>query len=70
MGNFYKLEIHFLDYDTVGITAESEREAHENAKVMFETSHDHIIGVTAVGTIGIDDVEVDNDNGERTTRWD
>ena len=69
MKQFYKLEVHFVDYDTIGVTAESEAEAHEIAKAMYEQMHDHIIGVVAVGTIGIDDEEVDNDNGEHTTEW-
>lgn len=69
MSHFYKLEVHFVDYDTIGVTAESEQQAHEMAKVMFETMHDHVIGVKAVGTVAVDGDEVDNDNGERTTEW-
>jgi len=70
MKRFYRMEVHFVDYDTMGVTAESEAEAHEMAKVMYEQMHDHIIEVLAVGTIGIDDEEVENYNDEHTTRWD
>lgn len=69
MSHFYTMEVHFVDYDTIGVTADSEEEAHEKAKVIFETVLDHIIGVKAVGTVAVDGEEVDNDNGERTTEW-
>ena len=69
MAKFYELEVHFLDYDTVGITADSEEEAHERAKAMYEQTHGHIIGVKAVGTVAIDRIEVPNEHGERTTEY-
>ena len=70
MKHFYTMEVHFVDYDTIGITAESEKEAHEKARVIFQTMHDHIIGVRAVGTVAIDGEEIDNEFGEHTTEWD
>ena len=69
MKRFYTMEVHFVDYDTVGLTAESEQEAHERARIMFETAHDHIIGVCAVGTVGVDGEEIEDYEGEHMTRW-
>ena len=69
MKHFYTMEVHFVDYDTIGVTANSEQEAHEMARVMFGAMHDHIIGVRAVGTVAVDGIEVDNEFGERTTEW-
>lgn len=69
MKRFYKMEVHFVDYDTIGVTAESEEEAHEKAKAVYEAMNDHIIGVTAVGTVEVDGEETENYDDEHTTRW-
>lgn len=70
MKHFYEIEVHYVDYDTIGVTAESEAEAHEMAKAIFQTMHDHIIGVRACGTVTVDREEVSNEYGEHTTEWD
>lgn len=69
MSMFYEIEVHYLDYDTVGVTAESEEEAHEMARVIYQTMHDRIIGVAACATVAVNREEVDNDGGEHTTEW-
>jgi len=69
MKSFYELEVHFLDYDTIGVTANSEKEAHELAKTIYETTHQHIIGVTSIGTCRIDYEEVNNEYDEHTTEY-
>lgn len=69
MSSFYKLEVHYLDYEVIGVTAITEREAHDKAKAMFESSSDHIIGVTTIGTVEVDGEEIDNEYGTHTTEY-
>lgn len=68
--SFYVIEIHFEDYDVIGVTAATEQEAHRKAKMMFEAANRHIIGVTATGINQIDGIELEaDDDGEHTVEW-
>lgn len=71
--HFYEVEVHYLAYDSIGVNADDEQEAHEMAKVMFETlangKVDGFISVVEAGTIEVDGEEVDCYTDEHTTRW-
>ena len=69
MDSFYKLEVHYLDYETIGVTADTESEAHDKARAMFESTSEHIIGVTSIGTVEVDGEEIDNEYGTHTTEY-
>lgn len=71
MKHFYEIEVHFTAYDVVGITAESEEQAHEMARDMFWLS-DPVISIKECATIGIDHEPLpDMEAGmcEHVTEW-
>lgn len=69
----YKVEVHYLAYDTVTVWDMSEEAAHEQARNRFETKGngciDGFIRVTSCGTVEDNGIAVDDEDGGHTTSW-
>ena len=72
MRHDYKVEVHYVSYDTWTVSARSEKEAHRIVKERFKPyDRDHFIKVIAAGTVAIGDEDLPEswDDESHVTRW-